>query len=356
MKIPMITTEENAENAIKKNAPNGWLPRPLGRAASRANASRLMSGIEGNVAAANGQKVDAIKRRGAGTVQVILASLLYGVEPSIHAFALKSGLHATQTITVRVLVALALTMIVCCLKKSRLPTAGRERNELIIAGILGLGLTGILLSSSYQYIPVGMATVVHFLYPSLTCIVSAILMRERMSAFNVIAMVLSIAGLYIIGGKSIEGDLKGVAFAFFSAISFTLYLIVCGKKAGDADQNGRMLFIWCGSLIACVICRLFSRSGGSWSFLTFGIMFICGVLNCTANYLLAAGISHIGASIAAFFCLLEPISSVVFSALLYHNRFSISDICGGALSLSAIVIISMGQLRQERASGHRDRH
>lgn len=115
-------------------------------------------------------------------------------------------------------------------KKSRLPTAGRERNELIIAGILGLGLTGILLSSSYQYIPVGMATVVHFLYPSLTCIVSAILMRERMSAFNVIAMVLSIAGLYIIGGKSIEGDLKGVAFAFFSAISFTLYLIMCGKK------------------------------------------------------------------------------------------------------------------------------
>lgn len=305
-------------------------------------------GVANNRDATKSRRKEIGKKKVVGTVQVIIASLMYGIEPSIHAFALKSGLHATQTITMRVFVALVLTILLCCLKKSQFPLPRKEKRELVFAGIFGLGLTGVLLSLSYQYIPVGMATVIHFLYPSLTCIASTILLRERMPVSSIFAIVLSIGGLYVIGRQSMAGDWQGVFYAFLSAVSFTLYLCLCGHKANDANLNSRMLYIWGGSLIICIIFRLFSPATGSWTLQTVGIMIVCGILNGLANVLLAAGILRIGASVAAFFCLLEPISSVIFSALLYHNRFSSTDVLGGTLFLLAILIISIQQLYPEQ--------
>ena len=72
--------------------------------------------------------------------------------------------------------------------------------KIFILGNLGSLMTTLLLYSSYQYISVGMATTIHFLYPVLVVIFSFLFYKEpitKQNLWNVISLKLSNA-LFII--------------------------------------------------------------------------------------------------------------------------------------------------------------
>ena len=68
---------------------------------------------------------------------------------------------------------------------------------------------------------------------------------------------------------------------------------------------------------------------------------LCGGMTCGASFSFATGVKRIGASTASFCSLLEPISSLVFSALLYRETLSPVAFLGCAFSICAILCVSL---------------
>ncbi len=293
---------------------------------------------------------DAKKNLAAGAFFVVLSSLLYGLEPNLHALVLKTGLQSTDTMPVRGLSALLISLIVCTARKESVRIPVKSALRLILIGAFGLGATGILLTTSYQFVPVGTATVVHYLYPTLICLATTIIFRRRATALMIAAMVLSVAGLAFFGGAtSASGSYQGLVLAALSAVAFSFYTIMIGRNGStDLPLSIRMFYPWIGSLLLYLVIRLIRGGSGTWTLGTVALIVLCGAINASGGYCFVAGVQRIGAPLAAFLSLLEPIASILFNMLFDHTVPTGASLIGCALSLLAILLITISTRNEHR--------
>lgn len=87
-------------------------------------------------------------------------------------------------------------------------------------------LTMVLLNLSYDFIDVGTATTIHFLYPVVVSILVVRLYGERMRPVLVMSMMLIICGLLSFAARSSTIlDLCGVDLAVCSSLTYAFYLV-----------------------------------------------------------------------------------------------------------------------------------
>jgi drug/metabolite transporter (DMT)-like permease len=286
---------------------------------------------------------------------VILSSLLYGIEPSIRANALQAGATPIETMVVSSVMFFLLSWLLCVMKGYSVRIPRTHILQLLLIGGIGMGVTSLLLAMSYLYIPVGCATVIHFMYPTIVCLTMVLLFKERLTVLHLLAIVFSIAGLYLISGNSLSGSRSGILLALCSAFFYVFYIIMLDKGSAQREPLGvRLFYISLSCMLICGIAALFQQSKYEMEPRSIGILAFCGVLAFAAALLFAAGIERIGATKASFFSLLEPITSMVFSTLLYHYAFAATTLFGCLLSMAAILLISFGDRRKKRQDAARD--
>ena len=62
------------------------------------------------------------------------------------------------------------------------------------------------------------------------------------------------------------------------------------------------------------------------------------------------GISKLGAAIASFVSMLEPIVSVIFSTLWFHDPVTIGIVVGGGLVMASILLIAIDGAKKENSA------
>lgn len=285
-----------------------------------------------------------------GYLSVVLSSLIYGIEPNLHNIALGTGLLPSQTNPVRVVSGLLMLLVACAVRRCSLRANLRDALGWIIVGCFGNGLTHLLLASSYLYLSVGTTTVIHFLFPTLVCIVTAIRMHRKLHRMETAAIAFSVVGLLCIGGAG-GGTWKGYLLAIGSAVSFAFYMIG-SEQLRDCPLPFpvRMFYNLCGTMLMGLLSKLLLGSGGAWTGSMVLLVLFCGALNCGAGFLFQYGILRIGASIAAFLSLLEPIGSLVVSTLVFGVRLSPLTLFGCALMLISIVCICLTKGKHEETT------
>ena len=275
-----------------------------------------------------------------GFCLVILSSLLYGAEPSLRAYALKCGATPISIILVNTFLFFLLAAFFCLLRRESLRMPARQALQPLAAGVAN-GLTGILLTTSCRYIPVGCASVVHFTYPSIVCVAMALFFKNKLTGLKVIAILLSFAGLVCISGNISGGSVFGIPIALGSALTFAFYVVVLDRCDTALPLPVRMFYISLGACTTCLVLLLISHEIGQWTLLSFLAMALCGGMTCGASFSFAEGVRRIGAPSASFCSLLEPISSLVFSSILYHETLSPISFLGCVLSICAILCVSL---------------
>jgi len=274
---------------------------------------------------------------------VVISSLIYGIEPNLHNIALGTGLLPSQTNPVRVISGIIILLLICTVRRCSLRADPRTAFGWIVVGFFGNGLTHLLLASAYRHLSVGTTTVIHFLFPTLVCAVTAMLNRRKLLGAELVAMVLSVAGLICIGGSG-GGTVIGYLLAIGSAVSFAFYMIGSERlKDSPLSFPVRMFYNLIGTLLMGLFSGLLLGTGGSWTSTMFLLVLLCGALNCSAGFLFQYGILRIGAAIVAFLSLLEPIGSLLVSTLVFGHPLPGIALVGCILMLAAIVCISIGK-------------
>lgn len=281
----------------------------------------------------------AVYKKMIGFVYVLLSSLLFGIEPTFRSLVFQMGASPAEVILFNSLIMMLFVALVCLAAKNDLRIGLKNALRLILLGGVGMWGTIMLLSSSYELIPVGVASVVHFMYPTLVCLTMIIAFKRKVTWAAILAMLLSVGGLVLIcdGGNGLS--LGGVALAFLSSITYTLYVVFTDKgRTGDVSVHVRLFYMFLGclaaSLISAPVLVTDLHDIGIKGYL--GVA-LCSVMTFWGDYLFLAGVKRVGAAAAAFFCLLEPVTSLVFSTLWYGYSFSYVSVLGCAVSLAAIV-------------------
>ena len=106
-----------------------------------------------------------------GIAALTAASLLLGIIPSLNKLILLDGMNSGSMVFFNYLTVMAVTGIVIALRRQSFRVTGKQLAILLFTGALGLGATGFLLNLAYDRIPVGLATMLHFLYPTVVSVV-----------------------------------------------------------------------------------------------------------------------------------------------------------------------------------------
>ncbi len=270
---------------------------------------------------------------------MLLSSFLFGIEPTFRSLVFQRGASPAEVMLFNSLIMMLFVAFVCLAAKSDLRIGLRSALRLILLGGVGMWGTIILLSSSYELIPVGVASVVHFMYPTLVCLTMIIAFKRKLTWAAILAMLFSVGGLVLICGGGSGLSLSGVALAFLSSITYTLYVVLTDKgRTCDVSVQVRLFYVFLGCLaagfISAPVLVTELHDIGTKGYLEVAL---CSVMTFLANYLFVAGVKRVGASAAAFFCLLEPVTSLVFSTLWYGYSFSCVSVLGCAVSIAAIV-------------------
>jgi drug/metabolite transporter (DMT)-like permease len=211
---------------------------------------------------------------------------------------------------------------------------------IILAGVMNV-VTRILLTYSYEYLDVGIATTLHFMYPLFAALLGTLLFREKMPAYKWIAFLIASASVSLFAtGFENGGQFRGILLAISSAVCFALYMLITEKA--NLTQLDPVVFVFYVSAVSALGCLGMGITTGSLLAAVPGkalvVLFLCAVLNNVVGFALQQqGVRYMGAAMAALFSLFEPIFSCVFGAIFLREMMSVRELAGCAIILVATI-------------------
>ena len=160
-----------------------------------------------------------------GIVYMLIASLLYGIAPSVQKVLLLRGVTPLALVVVCSGFAALFALAACLVRRQSLRISPVQLVQVALVGGIGLGVTQVFLNLAYQYLPVGFVTMIHFMFPAIVCFVMAIFFQEKLTVLKAGAVALSIAGLALLSGGGFDGGLAGVLLALASSVTYSFFLI-----------------------------------------------------------------------------------------------------------------------------------
>lgn len=296
-----------------------------------------------------------------GILRIAVASLLFGVIPSANKYILLTGMPSECITCLSHAVISIGSMLLVWASGQSLKISFCQACQLLSLGAIGMGGTTFLISKATEIIPVGVATVLHFLYPTIVSVVMIVLFQQKMSPYKAAAIFCSICGMALITNLNDSGSFRwtGVVLALCSSLTYSTYIIANEKgKINELPLAVKLIYTSMGSAATFGIvsfCKgtLMLPASGSAALMLIGVS---GLGSLAAFYLITAGIRKIGASVASFVNMLEPVVGVVVSAIAYQEVPTVSMVVGMALVLSAIFLVAMDGWKSSSASKATSKH
>lgn len=102
----------------------------------------------------------------------------------------------------------------------------RQVFPLIVMGLL-VAISSLTLFESYNYMDVGIASTLLFVYPIMVTLIMAFVYKEKLTWQLALCMVLALSGIGLLykGGDGATLSLVGTAFVFASSLSYAIYIV-----------------------------------------------------------------------------------------------------------------------------------
>ena len=280
-----------------------------------------------------------------GALAAMSAAILFGIVPVIGKLSYAGGSNAVMLTMFRSLLALPVLYVILKAGKISLSLTAKNRYDVILMGILGSTATTITLYESYNYISVGMATLIHFTFPSFVVLYSVLFLKEKMTKTIALSLVLSTAGLILFcDDLSGDGQIWGFILALISAIAFAFVMIYQYQSSLITFHPFKISFYQC--VVATVAMLFFGLKTGDLTFaLTpaawFYSFLVAMFVSVAGIPLVQCGLQYIGSTPSSVLSLLEPITSVVTGILILSEEFTLFKLLGCILVFVAVVLFTL---------------
>lgn len=227
---------------------------------------------------------------------------------------------------------------------------------LSVAAILGVSINHVSFFKSLETTSPITAAYILALTPIMTGMINRVVRGERKSWLFWLGSIISFVGVgFIISAKGGSGPQFGIGevFSFCTMTSFAIFLVLLDVLRKELDSYTITFFTSLIGCIALVPFALFTtvpiKQAASMpmiALLIISAIFVHGVSNLLWN----AKQHEVGSTNAAILLNLEPILTMVLSALFLHAIIQSSQIVGGILVLSGIAISVILSDKKQTAS------
>lgn len=278
-----------------------------------------------------------------GVVYAVISSTTFGLIPLFTLSLLSLGVGSPTILCYRFLVAAVAMAVVMFLTRRSFKLASAEVAVVSLLAVL-YASTAILLLESYNYIPSGVATTIHFLYPLVVTLVMAWIFKEQMSSIIYVAVILSLLGVALLAwGNHSEGDFRrGVSLALVTVMTYAAYIVgVMRSRASKIDSIVLTFYVLAFGAVLFLLYAM-ATSGiavvhgwGAWR----DIIMLSIVSTVLSDFTLIKAIKLIGSTKTSILGSMEPLTAVIVGVVYFGERMDATSIAGLLLVIVAVVIV-----------------
>ena len=223
-------------------------------------------------------------------------------------------------------------------KKPNLADIKRNGWILALSGA-AIGINWILLFEAYRYTTVAIATICYYLAPAFLTLASP-LIGERLSVKKLACIGVALVGMVFVSGVlqgNQSGNLLGVLLGVGAAVFYTS-VILLNKKLSPIDAYDKTL---CQLGAASLVIAPYLLLSGSLEFsqmtaLGWVMLLVVGIVHTGFAYALYFGaLRDVNAQTAAILSYLDPVLSILLSALILRERLDVFSVTGAVLILGS---------------------
>lgn len=284
-----------------------------------------------------------------GIFFAIISAISFGLSPILITITYQMGNNSMMMAFVRNLLVLPFLFFYIKFRRISLKISKDKLLKLILMNVFGTCLSLTVLYISYNYIPVSLATSIHFIYPSIVAVLSVIIFKEYMSGLRKLAVACSLIGIMLfIDFKSGSSNfLLGISLALVSGIAYAFYIIYMAKSGVLKLESIVILYY------SCVISAIFLGSLTlvfnklvvteialkGWAL----IFLISIMLTFLGTMFTQLAISHLGATTTSVLATLEPITTIVLGVSLFEEEVGPIKLLACGLILVAVLLLALDQ-------------
>ncbi len=287
-----------------------------------------------------------------GVVAALVGGFLFGATTILAKLTYSLGLNPAMLTCLRAALALPVLFAILKVQRVSLKLTRREARDILLVGFLGFAPTGALLYIAFSYAPVGLATVLHYMYPVVVTLGGALLFKEKVNPPTAAALVLATVGMLLFFDDAAGAGFFGLLLALISAFTYAVYMLGVARTSLKNLPPFKISFYFSGC--SAVLAGVFAAATGNFtlSFQPLGWVYtvlIALLVSVGAFTLVQVAIKLSGPSTAAILSTVEPITSVALGVAVLGETLGIAKGIGGALIIASVLVITIAGSRQGAA-------
>ena len=274
----------------------------------------------------------------------ILSLLIFGTNGI---FVSHISLASSQIVLMRTLIGgILLTCLVLFFGGFDKDHLRRERIPLLLGGA-ALGLNWVALFEAYRLLNVSLATLIYYVGPIFVLLFSPILFREKLTGRKLVSVIIVGIGLICISGSVVVIGMNslGLLFAAFSALFYAALIVFNKQISYTSGMQTAALELDVAFFVVLVytLCTsgLPHLTGNDLPYIV-----VIGFINTGLAYLLYfSGLQKLSGQSVALISYIDPVSALLFSAILLHEVMTPVQVAGAALIIGGAMF---GEIKKQR--------
>jgi drug/metabolite transporter (DMT)-like permease len=224
---------------------------------------------------------------------------------------------------------------------------------------LGLGACGYALQSGCYFaalerIDASLLSLLLYTFPAIVAAAAVALGRERLDRRRMTALALALGGLVLVVAGAGTGavDPLGAALAMAAAVVYSTYILVSDGVVGRMRPQVLSALVCTGAAASLIggSALLGQLRPGALTVAGWGWLASLTVVSTVgAISLFFAGLRRVGPTTASILATVEPLVTVLLAFLVFAERLGAVQLVGGALVLSAVLILNARGPRRQVA-------
>jgi len=205
--------------------------------------------------------------------------------------------------------------------------------------------TALFLTASYLYIPSGVATTIHFLYPVLVTAIMIAFFKDKISLPVIVATGMAILGVWLLSRGEGQGGvgLKGLLMVLSTVVTYAIYIVGVNKSCVHRMDGLKMTFYMLFACAVIFLVNLLVKGQGLDAMPSANaavhVFLLALIPTLISDLTLILAIQHVGSTTAAIMGCMEPLTAVSMGVLFLGEHFGFSQLLGVLIVLVAVFIV-----------------
>jgi drug/metabolite transporter (DMT)-like permease len=280
-----------------------------------------------------------------GMALVVTSAASFGSLPLFARAAYAAGSDPQTVLLVRFVLAGAILCAAMVIRGAALPR-GRTLLGLILLGAIGNVGQALSYYTALTLASVSLVALLLYLYPALVHALSALVLRERLHRYQVVALGMALGGAVLTAGRVGDGRPLGIILALISALIYSGYIVASSRLTARVPvlPATTTVTVTAGAVFAAL--SLVHHPALPATATGWAAMVAIAVLGSLVGLMTFFwGLPRVGPSTAATLSTVEPAVAVGLAVWALGERLTAGQVFGAALILAALLVLARHQGR-----------